>query len=266
MRFRNYIRAAAAAVCLWGGLFAFQQVGFRVPTDYDNDGAPIPPDANEKTEWAFARLKYPSWGRRWYSSRSWMVDYPKADRQFVQGVRRLTRIHTCAGERVIDLDTDEIFYWPWVYVVEPGQWRLTDEQAARLREYMLRGGFLFFDDFHGTREWQIFEAGIARIFPDRQIVDIADTDEIFHVLYDMDERVQVPGIQYWYSGRTWERDGIDPKWRGIYDDKGRLMMAIHHNMDLGDAWEWADHPSYPEAWASQAYRTGINSIIYAMTH
>ncbi len=265
MRLRTCARTVGIAFCLLSGLFAFQ-VGFRIPTDADNEGAPIPPDANEKTEWAFARLKYPSWGRRWYSARSWTVDYPKSDRQFAQGVRRLTRIHACSAERVIDINTDEIFYWPWVYVVEAGQWRLDEAQGKRLREYMLRGGFLFIDDFHGTREWRVFQEGINRIFPDREIVDIADSDEIFHVLYDLDERFQVPGNQYWYSGRTWERDGIEPKWRGIYDDKGRLMMAIHHNMDLGDAWEWADDPRYPERYASLAYRTGINSIIYAMTH
>ncbi len=151
-------------------------------------------------------------------------------------------------------------------MVEAGHWQLNDTQAKRLRDYMLRGGFLFIDDFHGSQEWRVFQEGVRRIFPDRPIVDIANDDEVFHVLYDLDERFQVPGIQYWYSGRTWERDGVEPKWRGVYDDKGRLMMGIHHNMDLGDAWEWADDPRYPEHYASLAYRTAINSIIYAMTH
>jgi hypothetical protein len=265
MRVRNSLLLTVLLTGLIGGLYAFQ-VGFKVPTEYDNDGAPIPPDADERTEWSFARLKYPSWGTRWYSARSWTVDFPKADRQFAQGVRRLTRIHACSGERVVDLDTDELYYWPWLYAVETGHWQLSDAQARRLREYLLRGGFLYIDDFHGTGEWQIFREGMSRIFPDRQIVDIADEDEVFHVLYDLDERFQVPGIQHWYSGRTWERDGVEPKWRGVYDDKNRLMVAIHHNMDLGDAWEWADDPRYPERYASFAYRDGINSIIYAMTH
>ena len=249
-------------VSLWGVLFAWQ-VGFRVPDEYDDD-APIPPGANEKTEWAFARLKYPSIFRgRWGS---WTTDYPKADRQFVQGVRRLTRIHACSAERVIDLSTDEIFYWPWVYAVEVGHWDLTDAQARRLREYLLRGGFLMVDDFHGTWEWSVFMGSMSRVFPDRPVVDIDNKDAIFHVLYDLDERFQVPGIQFLRSGRTYERDGIEAKWRAIYDDKGRVMVAICHNMDLGDAWEWADYPRYPERWASLAYRIGINYIIYAMTH
>lgn len=253
--------AIVLVVSMWGALFAWQ-VGFRVPDVYDDD-APIPPDANEKTEWAFARLKYPSIYRR---RESWPTDFPKADRQFVQGVRRLTRIHACSAERVIDLSTDEIFYWPWVYAVEVGHWDLTDAQARRLREYLLRGGFLMVDDFHGTWEWSVFMASMSRVFPDRPVVDIDNKDAIFHVLYDLDQRFQVPGDQFLRTGRTYEKDGIEPKWRAIYDDKGRVMVAICHNMDLGDAWEWADLPAYPERYASLAYRIGINYIIYAMTH
>jgi hypothetical protein len=107
---------------------------------------------------------------------------------------------------------------------------------------------------------------MRRVFPDRQVIDIPADDQIFHVLYDLAERVQVPGLQFLYTGRLAERDGFEPRWRGIYDDHGRLMVFICHNQDYGDAWEWADHPSYPERYASQAYRLGINAIIYAMTH
>jgi hypothetical protein len=107
---------------------------------------------------------------------------------------------------------------------------------------------------------------MSRVFPDRPIVDIENKDAIFHVLYDLDERFQVPGIIRFYTGRDYEYDGVEPKWRAIYDDRGRIMVAICHNMDLGDAWEWADAPQYPERFASLAYRVGINYIIYAMTH
>jgi len=247
-------------------LFALQRSRFRPFGDEEDDPAPIPPDAREKTEYAFARLRYPSAGRSWWFRSSWPTDYPKADRQFVQGVRRLTRIHTRSMEEVVDLDSDEIFKWPWIYAVEVGHWQLTDVQAKRLREYLLRGGFLMTDDFHGTLEWDVFMESMGRVFPDRPVVEIENSDPIFHVLYDLDERVQVPGIQYWYTGRMYERDGIVPHWRGIYDDQQRLMVAICFNQDNGDAWEWADHPRYPEKYASQAYRVGINFIIYAMTH
>jgi hypothetical protein len=188
---------------VWGSLHAFQ-VGFRAYPYEEDDPAVVPPGANEKTEWAFARLRYPSIsrGRRGGRYSSWGTDYPKADRQFVLGVKRLTRIDACSAERVIDLDTDEIFNWPWVYAVEVGHWDLTDAQCLRVREYLLRGGFLMVDDFHGTREWAVFMASMSRIFPDRPVVDIESKDPIFHVVYDLDERVQVPGVQFLRSGRT----------------------------------------------------------------
>ncbi len=234
---------------------------------YTEEDVPLPPDATEKTEFVFARLRYPTFGGSYWGRRgAWTTDSPKADRQFLQGVRRLTRIHTRSVEQVVDLDSDEIYDWPWVYAVEVGHWELSDAQAARLRDYLLRGGFLMVDDFHGTYEWDVFLASMQRVFPDRPIVDLEDSAPAFHVLYDLDERFQVPGIRYFYSGRTYEQDGIEPRWRGLFDDHGLLLVGICHNMDLGDAWEWADLPQYPERWASLAYRVGVNYIIYAMTH
>jgi hypothetical protein len=169
-------------------------------------------------------------------------------------------------EQIIDVDSDDVYDWPWLYAVEVGHWSLSDTQATRLRDYLDRGGFLMVDDFHGTNEWSVFTAGLQRIFPDSPIVDLQDDDPIFNVLYTLKNRVQVPGRQYIYSGRTYERDGYEPRWRAIFDDKGRIQVAICHNMDLGDAWEWADHPEYPEPFASLAYRIGINYLVYSMTH
>src|SRR6266699_3557027 len=102
--------------------------------------------------------------------------------------------------------------------------------------------------------------------PDRPIVEIENRDAIFHVLYDLDERIQVAGTSPLSRGVTYEYGGITPHWRGIFDDRGRIMVAMCFNQDNGDAWEWADSPQYPEKMASQAYRIGINYIIYSMTH
>jgi len=261
MRLRYMVFSAWAVL-----LLSAYQATFRQFPELEDNPSLVPPDAYEKTEWAFARIMYPSGRHRWGYRGTWPTDYPKSDRQFVQGVRRLTRIHTRSTEQVLDLDSDEIYNWPWIYAVEVGHWNLTDSQVKRLREYLLRGGFLMADDFHGTYEWEVFMATMSRVFPERAVVEIEDQDAIFHVLYDLDERVQVPGIQYWYTGRLFEKDGVQPHWRGIYDDKGRIMAAICFNQDNGDAWEWADSPRYPEKYASQAYRMGINYIIYAMTH
>ena len=244
----------------------------RSVNDYPfDDNAPVvtPPDANEKTEWAFARLQYPSLqsnNRQWMARGHWTIDYPKADRQFSAGVRRLTRLHVRSVEQVVSLESDDIFNWPWIYAVESGHWDLPDAQCAKLREYLLRGGFLMTDDFHGTYEWDVMMASMSRVFPDRPVVDIPNNDQIFHVLYDLDERFQVPGTVNYPFNKTYEYDGYQPEWKGIYDDKGRLMVAICHNMDLGDAWEHADSPYYPEKFTGLAYRIGINYIIYAMSH
>ena len=236
---------------------------FRFPGEDDN--VPLPADANEKTEFYFARLKYSSYSGNWRRG-SWSTDYPKADRQFLQGVRRLSRLHARSVEQVIDPDSPDLFNYPWIYAVEVGRWGISDAQGIKLREYIDRGGFLMVDDFHGTSEWQVFIEGLKKIFPDRTITDLENGEPVFHVLYNLDDRFQVPGIQFLRSGSTFEKDGIEPKWRGIFDDKHRLVVAICHNMDLGDAWEWADLPAYPERYASLAYRIGLNYIIYPMTH
>lgn len=231
------------------------------------DDAP-PPDAAEKTELVFARLRYPNVMSEgfWAMRGSWTVDYPKADRQFLTGVRRLTRLHVRSMEHVVDLNEDDIFKYPFVYVVEPGHWSLSTAQALKLKEFLDRGGFMMTDDFHGTYEWGLFTESLNRSMADRPIVELEDKDPIFHVIYDLDQRFQVPGIVNYPFQQTHEYDGFEPRWRAIRDGKGRIVMGICHNMDLGDAWEWADNPNYPEKYASLAYRVGINFIVYAMTH
>jgi hypothetical protein len=260
----SWRRATALTAGLLAGAVLYGQRGFR-GFDEDYDTPQLPADHDERTEFYFARLKYDSQRGGWRYS-SWATDYPKADRQFLQGVRRLTRIHSRSVEEVIDINTDAIYNYPWVYAVEVGHWSFTDKQAARMRDYLNRGGFLMVDDFHGTLEWQVFAEGIQKVLPNRPIVNLEDGEAVFHLLYEIDKKVQVPGIHVIRSGRTYERDGYEPRWRGIYDDKGRLVVAICHNMDLGDAWEWADHPAYPENMASVAYRIALNYILYSMTH
>src|SRR5436853_3124585 len=131
-----------AGIAVLGCLTLMQAQRSYMPFHDDDDSpAPLPADANEKTEWAFARLIYPS--GRFYGTRGYAtIDSPKADRQFSLGVRRLTRIHTRSKEEYISLDGDEVFKWPWLYAVETGHWMLTDDNCKKLREYLLRGGFL----------------------------------------------------------------------------------------------------------------------------
>jgi hypothetical protein len=275
MHWRNTLFAGLASVMILGALYALQRPWREYPgVEYEN--FPIPPDFREKTEWVFARLMYPAirgaWGFRgnpdWQHGRAnWTIDYPRSDRHLSAAMRRLTRIHVRSVEQCVNLDDgDEVYYYPFLYGVEVGHWSLTDGQAAKLRDYLLRGGFFMCDDFHGTYEWEVFNASMKKVFPDRQIVELENADPVFHTLYDLGDRYQVPGLQYVYTGRVYEHDGTVPRWRGIYDDKGRLMVAICHNMDLGDSWEHADNPDYPAKFSDLGIRIGVNYVVYAMTH
>ena len=131
---------------------------------------------------------------------NWAMDYPRSDRHFSTAVRRLTRLNARSAEQLIDLDDHDVYDWPWLYGVEVGHWDLeAGNLAARLREYLLRGGFLMVDDFHGTIEWEIFMRGMRSVFPDRAVVDLEDKEQLFHSIYDLDDRYQVPGASPWFG-------------------------------------------------------------------
>ena len=221
-------------------------------------------DAGPTAEFHFARLVY-SRAResRWGSG--WRTDYADAEFHVMQGIRRLTRVDAADvdidgnGGRLITLSDERIFDYPWLYAVEVGQWYLDESEAELLREYLDRGGFLMVDDFWGEYEWSVFNASMRRVFPDRPIEELGEDHELLHVLYDLDQRTQIPG-------RGGQRPGTVPHWRGIFDDDGRLMVAINFNMDMGDAWEHADDAWYPEPMTALAYRFAVNYLIYSITH
>jgi len=144
--------------------------------------------------------------------------------------------------------------------------RLTPAQAAKLRDYLLRGGFLYLDDFWGPEERGRFLESMNMVFPDRPIVEIEDKDSIFHTVYDLDDRYQILG-QWSFRGRMrYRAEGTVAHWQGIYDDKGHIMVAMTFNSDVGDSWEWADDPGYPEKFSALGIRIGVNYVVYAMTH
>jgi hypothetical protein len=278
MRAGAKITLAVGCAILVGTLFA--QRPFRSYPAWEYYNFPVPPDWNQPGEWVFARLMYPTfhiqidWQFRpqfdWREGNTnWSIDYPRSDRHLAAAVRRLTRVQARSVEQPINLDDDDdVYNYPWLYAVEVGHWELTDSQIAKFREFLLRGGFFMCDDFHANTEWEVFLNTMQKVFPDKPIVDIENKDAIFHTVFDLDDRYQVPGAQFIRSHRTYEKDesGKPPHWRGIYDDRGRLMVAICHNMDLGDSWENADDPEYPEKYSALGIRIGVNYIIYAMTH
>ena len=276
----------ASSVLLLGTLSAFQAPFREYPgVEYSLGDIPLPPDYQEKTEWAFARLMYPQapggrYGRgygfggygyrgagRWTEGNSiWTQDYPRADRHFVQALRRLTRISVRSVEQPINLDDGSVYDWPWLYAVQPGHWQLTDAQAKTLREYLLRGGFFMADDFWGPEEWEVFMQSMRKVFPNSQVVELEDRDPIFHTVYDLDERYQIASEGSVQRGRSWKCEPCPARWRGIFDDHGRLVVALTFQSDVGDSWEWADAPYYPEHYSALGIRIGVNYVVYAMTH
>ena len=227
--------------------------------------APDQPLVGEPKEWTFARLAYDGGGYRRGSR--YATDYPRAEYHFSQAVERLTRIDVHPDGHVISPNSDDLFDYPWLYAVEVGSWGFDDSQAARMREYLLRGGFLMVDDFHGEDEWQVFMEGMRTIFPDRPVEDVPANDPVYSQPYEIGERIQVPGPGYMGSGLLYERyDGVTPHWRGIRDDDGRWMVVISHNIDYGEGWEQADNPLYPQPFTRQAYEVAVDYLIYGMTH
>ncbi len=277
MRLRNLFWIAVGIFVAFCAAYAFQRPFREYPGQEYND-FPVPQDAGEKTEFVMGRLMYPAspygmFGRleSYYDWRKgntgWTNDYPRADRHFVQAVRRLTRIHVRSVEQPINLDDgDDVFEWPWIFAVQASPMDLTPAQAKKLREYLLRGGFLMCADTWGDRDFAILAATMQRVFPDRQLVDIPNGDSVFHGLYDLSDRYGIPGEWSLRSGVPYRNGGRVGHRRGVYDDKNRLMVVMDLNSDTSDSWEWADEPRYPEKYSAQGIRIGVNYIIYAMSH
>jgi hypothetical protein len=197
----------------------------------------------------------------------WAIDYPEAEVHFIPALRRLTYVSVADDSRHLEVTDPRIFRHPFLFMQQPGQgyWNPSAEEAEALQEYLMRGGFLLIDDFHGEDEFYRVQSAMERVLPGRPIIEIPDTDSLMHVFFDLGERVQIPGKRH-VTGPTTARMQGPPHWRGIYDDNGRLMVAMNHNIDMGDAWEHADDPNYPGPMTAQAYQLGVNYVLYAMTH
>ena len=198
----------------------------------------------------------------------WAIDYPTADRHLLMGLRRLlTYADTSPEVNPVRLDDPRLGRFPFLYAVEPGGMELTESEIRGLRHYLLAGGLLVVDDFWGTAEWNSFASEMSRVLPGHPIVELPLDHPLFHVFYDIDQILQVPNVALGMAGGpTWEQDGYEAHCRGIFDGRGRLMVVINWNTDLGDAWEWADEPRYPRKYSDFAYRMAVNFIVYATTH
>jgi hypothetical protein len=239
--------------------------------------AALPPDYQNPAELILGRLMYPSGGfgrggrggGNWLNGgTNWTVDYPRGDRTFAVAIRRLTRIDVRSVEQPVNPDDEnDIFLYPYMHAGMPTNWAFSDAQAAKVREYLLRGGFLVCDSFFGTQEWEGFLRGMQQILPGREIAEMPEGDPIFTAGFAVREKYQVGNFRSMLrNGNTYRADGAEPHWRAIRDDQGRIMVAINFNNDFGDSWQLADDPRYPQKFSYLGIRLGINYVIYAMTH
>ena len=237
--------------------------------------AQLPAAADDRfagLQWRFVRIKY---HHKFESGRvaqdfygePWGIDAPAAEQNLSRRIKTATAIQV-EDPILLTVDDPRLFEYPWIYFVEPSSMRLQDNELAILREFLLRGGSAYMDDFHGPNEWKDFEEQMKKLFPDREIVEVPKDHPVFSCFYKLDSYPQIAGLGSFLAGRTWERGGVTQHLRTILDDRGRPMMFINWNTDMGDGWEWSNAQEYPGyiKFTALAYRMGINEIIYALTH
>lgn len=264
---------ALAGAAAWGQ--GFRQGGWgrlrtappRLPTADSFDGS-----------FTFCRGMYTS-DRREPGGMGWWTDYPDADINFSIRLSELTKIHISKqsggdpNHLVVRLTDDAMFNCPILHMEDVGTMRLSDAEVVRLREYLLKGGFLYVDDFWGDWAWDQWAEEIGRVLPPDQypIKDVTPDHQLFRQMFVIDKLPQIPSINSWMrmGGATSERgdESATPDIRGISDSNGRLMVVMTHDTDISDAWEReGEDPRYFYEFSPNGYAVGINVVIYALTH
>lgn len=231
----------------------------------------------------FARIQYDTYGGRgggrrggWGGWGGWRTDWPDSDLNFSFRLQQLTSLKVNPNPVQLRLTDPQLFDYPFIYIIEPGALVFSDQEVAALRRYLLNGGFLMVDDFWGDPEYDNFHEQIKRVFPEREPQELPIEHEIFHCVFNLKAKPQVPNIRAAQEGKefgiTWEPyhggDCQTVHYRGIFDDKGRMMAIICHNTDLGDGWEreGEDEWYFHQFAENKSYPMGINIVTYAMTH
>lgn len=290
----NWGRYIAVSICVVGAAWLafaddlsrrYGELDFKTAREADNPANPTPTwpvDQDFKKDvFTFARLRYVAQHELYRSGHTdadkrWLIDFPACDLDLSYRLQQMTSIKVDPDGYVVKMTDTNLFEYPFIYLIEPGRGFLTELEIPLLQKYLLNGGFLMIDDFWGEREWENFEEELKRLFPEekfpnQKLVDLQMDHPIFHTVFDLKEKPQVPGIDHFVKwGRTSERgsEGEEVHYRGILDDKKRLMVFICHNTDLGDGWEReGDNQEYFRQFSEpKAFPMGINAIVYAMTH
>ncbi|HWF85870.1 MAG TPA: DUF4159 domain-containing protein [Vicinamibacterales bacterium] len=260
-RLRTSLVTLAALLCLIGVAAAQRRFFYGWNATVRN----IPYDGR----FTFVRVKYtPAPGGYWPGDRpSWVHGYPLAEQNLMRIMNEISLIDGHADDiNVVTLDDPELFKYPIAYIIEVGWWTLTDREAAALRMYLQKGGFLIVDDFkvQGWRGlpgggWQPFEDNVKRLFPGVKIVDMDPADPIFHAFFEIKTLDNFP--QAYTTGKA--------IFRGVYEDNDpqkRLMMIVNYNTDISQYWEWSGRGLRPFDDTNEAYKLGVNYLIYGLTH
>lgn len=203
---------------------------------------------------------------------NWATDYPDSDLNFSFRLQQMTAIRVHPEPIIVSTFDPKLKECPFLYTVETGSLDLMDDEIKILREHLLNGGFLMIDDFWGDAEWENTRQQMEKIFPDRPITELELQHPVFNTVFQLKQKPQVPSIEYALSGRTtgifYEKGGKTVHYYGIFDAKGRMMVIICRNTDLGDGWEREGEDPYffKEFSEKKAYPMGINIIVYSMTH
>ena len=186
----------------------------------------------------------------------WSHDWPRSEEHFMKILSEVTKLDVNPGGHIISFQNDECFKYPIAYLCEVGYLRLSEEEAHRMAEYLLRGGFLIVDDFRGNREFNNFVYQMKQVFPDRSLEELPRSHKIWKCFYDIsDLSIEPPYSNF-----------LTPQYYGMSDDNGRLMMVVDYNNDISEYWEWSDDPFIPIEESNEAYKYGVNYVMYALTH
>lgn len=208
----------------------------------------------------FVRIRtsgFGGFGRRGFRDPGWAHDYPTADLNIMQIVKELTLADARVdGSNIFTLDDPELFRYPIAYVSEPGEWSVRDEEAEGLRNYLLKGGFIIFDDFR-ENDWYNLEDQMRRVLPEHRFVQLDISHPIFHSFFEIDSLSYMPPVY-----------GTTPTYFGIFEDndpRNRLMAIANRGGDLGEYWEFSGTGYMPVDLSNEAYKFGVNYFIYGMT-
>jgi hypothetical protein len=234
---------------------------FAAPAFQSNEIPPHEEMPRKESKFTFARFNYavPNiayWGPLGDQGPPWSHDWPESEEHFMKIMSEVTKLDVNPGGHIISFENDECFKYPIAYFCEVGFMNLSDHEVQNMREYLLRGGFLIVDDFRGERALQNFRYQMSRVFPDRALEEVPRTDPIWTCFYDISKLIITPPYNRF----------MQPQYFGIRDDKGRLMMMVNYNNDISDYWQWSNDPRMPIDETNEAYKYGVNFVMYALSH